>query len=578
MTDADSKAGKEKKATEKAIEKQLKKAENYARKNECEKATQLYQELARLAESINDRRAVDFCLEEAKCNMKLGRDFNVGWAYKAAAVYALAFNDFSNVVNFASKAIEFFSKANSMYAVQWCYNLMGEAGERMGNYELALKNYRKSLDIEYGEEIERKIEKLSKIIPHLTVWHECEKSAAKEGEKVDVILRITNDTKEDMRDIKILGEKANELEAIPMLRPGEAKAFKYTMVAWEDAKPLYRRMSWKNAKGETNVKEIEPPRLCIVPNIEVKPYLKDKLEIGQESYFVISLGNNSRNPIEDIDLSISFPIELKVQPVTGYAIDKIGPKEEKGFVFKILPTTVGRMMLAPVISFRDVRGRQYRKKMKPFVLEESLAAPHGIPPGMEREPAKAVSKENLERLKYTEKFKRYVEAFMQPKEMDEAEYVRLSKQMHSSITGYTFNDVALETVASHLLEECRVMSVVGEHVLEGERLYMLAGEAKDGGTYLLTAAMKEDDNLVHIALKLYSDREEDIDDVLEKISDIVKYTIIAMTFAAEIQKIEVKETINIIDSVVQRSKIGERIRKKDKNLDIKDSVVQRTEI
>ncbi len=577
MTDAHPKTGKEK-ATAKEIERLLKKAEHYAKKNECEKATKLYQELARLAETIGDKRAVDFCIEEAKCNLKLGRDFNVGWAYKCAAVYALAFNDFSNAVNFASKATEFFTRANSMYAVQWCYNIMGEAGERMGNYELALKNYRKSLDIEYSEEIDRKIEKLSKTLPHLTVWQECAKSAAKEGEKVEVVLKISNDTKGEMRDIRLLGEKANVLETVAILKPGDSKAFRYAMHAWEDAKPLFRKLEWTNAKGEKNAKAIEPPRLCIVPNIEIRPYLKNRLEIGRESYFVISLGNNSREPIEDVDLAVSFPVELKVQPVTGYSIGRISPKEEKGFVFRLLPTSVGRTLLSPVISFRDARGRCYRKKLKPFVIEETLASADDIVPGPRQEQPKSIGSENLSRLKYTEKFKRYVEAFMQPKEMDEAEYVRLSRGMHSVIRGYTLKDVDLETASCHLLEECRVMHMVSEHAAEGERLYMLAGQSKAKAVYLLTAAMKDDEGLLHIALRLYSDREDELEDVLEKISDIVKYTIIAMNFATEIQKIEVKETINIIDSVVQRSKIGEKISKKDKNLDIKDSVVQRTEI
>jgi len=66
--------------------------------------------------------------------------------------------------------------------------------------------------------------------------------------------------------------------------------------------------------------------------------------------------------------------------------------------------------------------------------------------------------------------------------------------------------------------------------------------------------------------------------MVEKLSEILKYTIIAMSFATEIEKIEVKETINIVDSVVQRSKIGEKLRKKGKDVQIKDSVVQKTEL
>jgi tetratricopeptide (TPR) repeat protein len=565
---------RERKAVEKAIEKSVKKAESSAKRGDYAEAASLYQEAARLAEAINDRRAIDFCLEEANCNLRLGKAFNVGWAYKAAAVYALDFNDFSNAINLASKALEYFSKVNSMYAVQWCYNLMGAAGEKMGDYDLAVSNYRKSLDIEYSEDIEKKINSLSATVPRLRVEQLCAKAAAKEGEKVEIALRVTNDTKDEIKDIKICGDKENELEHIALLKPGEAKTFKYTLAAWEKAKPLFQKITWKDKKGEVRERLIEPPRLCVVPNIDIRPCLKNRLEVGKQSYFVISVANNSKQPIEDIDLQVSFPVEFKVHPVTGYNIERISPGEEKGFVFKILPTITGKTVLKPVISFSDVYGRRYRKNIEAFVIEETF------PPSTitKTEPPKPVDKENFDRLKYTEKFKRYLESFIHPKEMDEPEYIRLTKKLKSSIRGYTLKDVDADKVANHIIEEYKGMSLVGQHAWEGERLYMFSGEANDGGLYLLTAVAKEDDNLVHVALKLYSDKEEELDDMLEKLSDILKYTIIAMSFATEIQKIEVKETINIIDSIVQRSKIGERIRKKDKELDIKDSVVQRTDL
>jgi len=260
--------------------------------------------------------------------------------------------------------------------------------------------------------------------------------------------------------------------------------------------------------------------------------------------------------------------------VTGYNIERIASGEEKGFVFKILPTIIGKTVLKPVISFSDVYGRRYRKNIEAFVLEETF--PRSI--ATKAEAPETVDKENLNRLKYTEKFKRYLESFIHPKEMDEHEYIKLAQKFKSSIRGYTLKDVDVDKVANHIIEEYKGMSLVGQHADEEGRLYMFSGETNDGGLYLLTAVAKEDDNLVHVALKLYSNKEDELEDMLEKLSDILKYTIIAMSFATEIQKIEVKETINIIDSVVQRSKIGERIKKKDKELDIEDSVVQRTDL
>jgi len=567
---------KDKRRVEKEIDRLLNRAEKAAKRGEYSEAAFAYQESAKLAKSVNDRRAVDLCIEEAKCNMKLGNDFNTGWAYKCAAVYSLAFNDFSNVVNFATKAIEYFSKTNSIYAVQWCYNLIGQAGEKKGDYDLAAKNYRRSLEIEYSEEIDKKIGNLSKLVPSLLVEQRCEKDIAKEGEKIDVILTIKNGTREPANEIKILGGKSNELESIPTLRSGESKTFKYKLAAFENAKPLFCEITWKDAKGEKKGKIIEPPRICVIPNINVKPYLRNKLEVGKKSLFVISVSNNSKERIEDINIELSFPVEFKVYPVTGYSIDAIGPDEEKGFVFKILPTIVGKTIMKPEISFKDANDRRYVKNVEPFVLEESLGPTNKMQPKTEIE--KPVEKSDLERLRHTERFKRYLESFISPKNIDEFAYIKLTKQLHSSTKGYTLTNTEVKTVSRHIMEECRSFALCGEYSSENHALFMFSGESKDGTTYLLTVVVKGEDNLVHVAFRLYSDKEDETDSMVEKISDITEYTVIAMTFATEIQKIEVNETINIIDSIVQRSKIGERTKKKDKSVDIKDSVVQRTEL
>ncbi|MFH1237526.1 MAG: hypothetical protein V1648_03945 [Candidatus Aenigmatarchaeota archaeon] len=563
---------KEVKKTTKEVESLAKKAEKMAKSGKCAEAAEVYQEAARLAESVNDKRAVDFCLEEVQCNLKLGKDFNTGWAYKSAAFYSFSFNDFNNTMNFATKAIDYFTRAGSLYAVQWCYNLMGQAAEKMNDYNLAIKNYRKSLDIEYSEEIEKRIHDIARIAPHLSISHTCESDVVKEGEKVKVTLALRNDTKETLSDIRILGVKANVLESVASMKPGESRALSYMVTSSENVKPFYSKVEWKNARGERMESEIEPPRMCVIPNIDVRPYLRERLEVGKKSYFVVSVANNSRQPISDVNLVMNFPVEIKVDPVSGYEIEKINPGEEKGFVFKILPMVTGKTMLKPAISFHDLRGRNFIKDIEPFVLEESLqtartAASNG-----------QTSKENMDKLNYTQKFRRFLQNFIHPKEISEHEFVKMKADLQSTIKGYTLKGTDIKTVSSHVLEECRDFAAVASHEFDNERLYLFSGESSDGDTYLLTCVLREDDSLVHVAFKLYSSKDEELENLSEKIADIVKYTVIAMSLATEIQKIEVSETINIIDSIVQRSKIGEKIRKKDKNVDIKDSIVQRTDL
>jgi tetratricopeptide (TPR) repeat protein len=151
---------KERKRTEKEIDKTLNKAKHAIDNEDYSGAVFFYQEASRLAAQIRDRRAVDFSMDAARYSMKTGSNFKIGWSYKCAASRSLLFRDFSNALSFAEKAIEYFSRSNSMYAVQWCYNIAGRASENMGDHELALKKYRKSLEIGKSEDIEGKVREI----------------------------------------------------------------------------------------------------------------------------------------------------------------------------------------------------------------------------------------------------------------------------------------------------------------------------------------------------------------------------------------------------------------------------------
>lgn len=149
---------------EREMEDLLIEARKCVSKDDYSEAASVYQEMARLAHSINDRRAVDFCLDAANYAKKAKDEFKAGWSYKCAADYSLASKDFNNAVSFAMKAVEHLSKTDSMYVVQWCYNIMGRASEGMKDYELALKSYKKSLDIEYSDEIQERARKVEKLM------------------------------------------------------------------------------------------------------------------------------------------------------------------------------------------------------------------------------------------------------------------------------------------------------------------------------------------------------------------------------------------------------------------------------
>ena len=156
-------SGSDEKRIEK-IEKEIAKMEKEARtrvdRENYSDAVTIYQEIARLAGSINDKRAVDFCLDAAKYSMKIKNSFRTGWSYKCAADHSFIFNDFNNAINFAMKAIDHFKKSGSLYAVQWCHNIIGRASEEIKDYGLAIKNYKKSLEIEHSDDIDKKIKEL----------------------------------------------------------------------------------------------------------------------------------------------------------------------------------------------------------------------------------------------------------------------------------------------------------------------------------------------------------------------------------------------------------------------------------
>ncbi len=569
-------ASKEEKKIGREVEKILREAKRNLRKKNYENAASLYKKASLLAHKIGDKKAVEYALEAVKYNLKIKKYFGVGWSYRNAAMFSKDFKDFDNAISFAMKAIDYFSKTNSFYAVQWCYNIAGEASEERKDYFSAARYYRKSLEIKKKQTIEKRLERILKEVPHPTIEQIPDRQEVREGEEVTFKIRIKNESPETLSDICVFNEDNEKLCFLENVEPGNEKLFTLK----ERAKEVgmmdspFKKIQWKTKEKQFE-DEIEPSEVLVKPNIEIKPYLKNKPEVGGYSYFVISVKNNSSSPITNVRLNVDFPIELKVKPITGYLLEKILGKEEKGFVFEILPTIVGKTRIEPEIKFEDCEGLEHRERMESFLLEEVIEPPKSMDIG---EPlSRPLPKEDIERVKKLQDLKKYISSVMVPLEISEPEYISMTKNFYNVTRGYTLRGVDIENVSKHILEECKETKLVGAHKFEDETLYLFAGQStREKRTYLLTAVAKEDGKLVHIAFKLYSDKEENLEDILSKIAEIIKHTIVIMSLATEVEKIEVRKTINIIDSIVQRSEIGTK--EEDKEIKVKDSVVQRTEL
>ena len=569
---------KEEKKVEKEIEKVLREAKRCAKKKDYEGAALLYKKVSLLAHKIRDKRAVEYALEAAKCNLKIENFFNAGWSYRNAALFSKDFGDFDNAVSFALKAVDYFSKTGSSYAIQWCYNIAGEASEEMKDYFSAAKYYRKSLEIERKAEIEKKLDDILKKVPHPVVEQVPDKEEVREGDTITFKIRIRNDSPEVLADICLLGEDGERICSAETIEPGDEKILCLEKKAEGVllGSPI-KKVKWK-AKGGDFAEEIEQVEIPVKPNVEIKPYLKNKLRVGGYSYFVISVKNNSPSPITDVRLFVDFPLELKVKPVTGYRLEKILGNEEKGFVFKILPVTVGRTRIEPEIRFKNLEGLEYRERAGPFFLEEVLEPPKEMKIGEGHE--ETVSEKEMERIKMIQESKRYISSLMVPFEISEPEYIAMTKKLYHATKGCTLKGIDLDDVSKHVMEECKGAKLVGLHKFDNEMLFMFAGKSrKEDRIYLLTVVVKEENGLIHLAFRLYSDRKENLNELLSKIGEIIKHAIVVMSFATEIEKIEIKKIVNIIDSIVQRSDIGTgEGAEEDKEINVKDSVIQRTEL
>jgi len=538
------------------------------------RAALLYQILARHFYSINDlEKAVQYSLESAKYSIMIKKYFSAGWAYKNAAIFSKERKNYDKSIQYALEAAKYFSKINSHYGEQWSYNIAADSYKLKKDFISAIKYYKKSLEIEYDEHTEKRLENIIEMIPHPTVIQTSMQENVKEGEEAKFQITIKNETNDFLREISIQDKSGKEIYHIDYLKPGGMKIFIYNTIAkgiGEMGSP-FNKITWKIGE-ESFEKSIKTCSVNVIPNIQMDVYVKNKPQIGKQSYIVFIVKNNSERPIKNVKIYVDFPIHIKAKSITPRDIEKIDAKDEKNFVFKILPLMTGENQIKWKINFDDIIGTTYTEEST-FVLEEIEEIPMDV--SIKTDIKRPISEEGLQKLRLINEEKRNIHSFLNKKPMTELEYVSLVKKMFYAQKAYILKDISLSTVCEHITQECECMSIVKIYNFKNESLLLFSGESNDKRLFLLTVAVKKEDDMIYVIFRLYSDKKDNLEELLTKIVDVIKYTTIFMSFAKEIEKVEIKKIINIIDSIVQRSKIG--YGENNKDIIIKNSIVQRAE-
>ncbi|MBN2330344.1 MAG: hypothetical protein JXC85_00875 [Candidatus Aenigmarchaeota archaeon] len=554
---------------EKAAAKILRKAGESSRKSDRARTAWLYQMasvLARRAKRWDD--SVKYALQSAACSETDGKLFNAGWSYRSAAIASKEKRDYKGAVEYALKASTSFMLSKSGYAAKWCYQLAAKACELDGDAEKAIELHKKACSIEEDDETEHEIERLKYVVMHPTVDQYADKSEVLEYDPVRFEVVVENHSGDVLRDIVVGDKDAKITHEIAELKPGEVKIFSYeTIGKLGYMHSPYELVTWKNHKGKELDMELEPASVLARPRIQVNSYVSPDPVVNKESELVVLVKNLSSAPLLDVKIGMDFPEYVQAKRSSPDSFKSIAPGEELGTDFKITPTVLGMQRVARgAVVMQDEKGNEFREELR-GISADVLEKPHP-----ER---KAYAKKEDYRLE-----KKHFDTSITAYPISESRYVELSNRYWNQQRGYTLKGTGPDVVVNHVEENCKDMAPVSRHDFAAERMLMYSfklGEAHD----MLTVIVKQDEGFVHLILKLYSDSKEKLVPTLERISKLIRYTIDTETDAKEVEKVEIKKIINIVDSVVQRSKIasgGDEGEVTDKETKIKDSVVQRTDV
>ena len=551
----------------------LTKIEKQLKQNDYFSVSFSYQMLAKLAEEQGDiATAIKYIELAAEYSLKDNKLYTAGWHYKTLAALYFKRKEYTKAIEFSVKSADLLIQTNSRYAAQWSYNLAAKASEEKGDVYTAIRYYRKSLELGEDQQIKEEINRLKRKVPKPTILEFVNKKEAKEGEAIEFKIIVENSGLEPLKNVRLLDKYDRLINDFYDLAPYEGKYFSFKTTGRVGlVKPAYKKIVWENIIGDSFEEPIEQIDVKVEPKVEVIVSCNPSLRLNKSSTFMILIRNLSSTTIKNVNFFSTFPDSLSVKEVTKNKIERIGPDEERGVAFSITPHTVGESRITNIkVSYNDEFGIKHESVYGSCVLREAVEEEKTKK--TRAEIVESLGKTGLEYLKSIENKKK--ETTINPHPISQEEYVRLTTSYHSLEKGYTLKDISIEVLSSHILDACESMALISSHKFEKERLFLFSGENFDT-IYLLTIAVKQlDGDIINVLFKAYSN-QKGLGKFLDNISDIIEYTSMVMSSAKEIEKVEVKQIIKIIDSIVQRSQIG-AVSTKNKELTIKDSVVQRS--
>ncbi len=556
----------EKKDYEKMSVKLLKKAESDAKKGDLSDAAMLYQRLSVLARRAKEwDDGMNYALLAAEYGEREGKTFNAGWSYRSAALAARGKGDHKNTINYALKGADKFMESKSIYAAQWCYKTAAMASREDGRSDESIKFYDKACRIEHDDDLKNEVYRLKHAISHPRVDQYAEKGTVVEGEPVRFEVVVENHSKDMLNNIVIGDRDARLTHEIEKLKPGEVRIFSYeTTGKIGMLKSPYNFITWENEKAETLDFKIEPISVTVRPRVQITSHIHPDPVISKISKLVILVKNLSSSPLYDLKVDVDFAENITAPHQNPKEFGKLSPGEEYGAAWSMKIDIPGRHRIAGgTFTMHDEKDVMYEEAIPPVIANVMDA---------ERPLKKA--------FEGTEEFKAQktrLDSSIAAYPISEKLYTELEKKLFHMQKGYTFRGMKGGVVLKHIMENCRDMALVAEHKFKDE-VMLLFSFRLEGGHNMLTVVIKKDDDFVHLVLKLYSETKSGLAQNLERISDIIRHTIVLETDAHEVEKVEIKKVINIIDSVVQRSRIGtgEEGETTKKEVKFKDSVVQRT--
>ena len=279
-------------------------------------------------------------------------------------------------------------------------------------------------------------------------------------------------------------------------------------------------------KKKRTSRAIAPPYEDMDGLVDIKPLfaiMGDRIKYG------IKVTNNCSSTITNIDIKLSVPgdtLEV-ISPTNGIAhIGGLKPKEFQAGIFLFRPLKCVQTVIEGVVEYYDPGGAFHTVTIEP--TETNLSC-----------------------------------QFIQNKSISEVDFDDLIGRMHTSSRGFTVGNTTLEDIEKIINPGLDYMFPVTSSTLNVNehqgRMLKLSGESiiQKSDYHLIIIIMPNAiKNGADVLVRGFSNNREGLEPFLEEVVNTLRFSMALGKDASELSIVNITEVINIIDSVIQRSKIG----------------------